>query len=127
MEASGLTKIRAFPTKSGQNISSSVRFTKTRAFAAKSGQNISSSVGVTKSRAFAAKSGQNISSSAEVTKSRAFEAKSGQNCAILLNSAQFISGFARELFDFHWYYWKHIRYSCGNHTRFKTCYFKTTL
>ena len=60
MEVSGLTKIRAFPTKFGQNISSSVRFTKTRTFAAKSGQNISSSVEVTKSRAFAAKSGQNI-------------------------------------------------------------------
>ena len=52
VEASGFTKTRAFPTKSGQNISSSVGFTKTRAFAAKSGQNISSSVGVTKSRAF---------------------------------------------------------------------------
>ena len=38
----------AFPTKSGQNISSSVGFTKTRAFAAKSGQNNSSSVGFTK-------------------------------------------------------------------------------
>jgi hypothetical protein len=42
VEASGFTKTRAFPTKSGQNISSSVGFTKTRAFAAKSGQNISS-------------------------------------------------------------------------------------
>ena len=39
----GFTKSRAFPTKSGQNISSSIEFTKTRAFAAKSGQNISSS------------------------------------------------------------------------------------
>ena len=52
VEASGFNKTSAFPTKSGQNISSSVGFTKTRAFAAKSGQNISSSVGVTKSRAF---------------------------------------------------------------------------
>jgi hypothetical protein len=33
VEASGFTKTRAFPTKSGQNISSSVGFTKTRAFA----------------------------------------------------------------------------------------------
>jgi hypothetical protein len=72
VEASGLTTTRAFPTKSGQNISSSVGFTKTRAFAAKSGQNISSSIGFTKSRAFATKSGQNISSSVGVTKSRAF-------------------------------------------------------
>jgi hypothetical protein len=52
VEASGFTKTSAFPTKSGQNISSSVGFTKTRTFAAKSGQNISSSLGVTKSRAF---------------------------------------------------------------------------
>ena len=40
-EASGFTKTRAFPTKSGQNISSSVGFTKTRAFPTKSGQHIS--------------------------------------------------------------------------------------
>ena len=57
VEASGFTKTRAFRTKSGQNISSSVGFTKTRAFAAKSGQNISSSLGVTKIRAFAWKCG----------------------------------------------------------------------
>ena len=55
VEASGFTNIRAFPTKSGQNISSSVGFTKTMAFPTKSGQNISSSVGFTKTRAFAAK------------------------------------------------------------------------
>ena len=79
VEASGFTNTRAFPTKSGQNISSSVGITKTRAFAAKSGQNISSSLGVAKSRTFVAKSGQNISSSVGVTKSRAFAAKSGQN------------------------------------------------
>ena len=56
VEASGFTN--TFPTKSGQNIFSSVGITKTRAFAAKSGQNISSSLGVTKSRDFSAKSGQ---------------------------------------------------------------------
>ena len=39
VKALGFTKSRAFPTKSGQNISSSVGFTKTRAFATKSGQN----------------------------------------------------------------------------------------
>ena len=52
VEVPGVTKTRVFPTKSGQNISSSVGFTKTRAFAAKSCQNISSSVVMTKSRAF---------------------------------------------------------------------------
>ena len=87
---------------------------------------VSGSLGKTKSRAFAAKSGQNISSSVEVTKSRAFAAKSGQNCANLL-SKQYVLDFAQELSDFPWYYWNHITYSCGNHTRFKTCYFKTTL
>ena len=79
VEASGFTNTRAFPTKSGQNISSSVGISKTRTFVAKSGQNISSSLGVTKSRAYPAKSGQNIFSSVGVTKSRAFAAKSGQN------------------------------------------------
>ena len=50
VEASGFTNTRAFPPKSGQNISCSVGITKIRAFVAKSGQNISSSVRVTKSR-----------------------------------------------------------------------------
>ena len=59
MEVSELNKIRAFPTKSGQNISSYVGFTKIRAFPTKSGRNISSSVGFTKTRAFATKCGQN--------------------------------------------------------------------
>ena len=53
------TKTRAFPTKSGQNITTSVGFTKTRSFPTKSGQNISSYVGFTKTRASAIKSGQN--------------------------------------------------------------------
>ena len=56
VEVSVFTKTRAFPTKSGHNISSFVGFTKTRAFEEKSGQNISSFVGFTKTRAFAAKS-----------------------------------------------------------------------
>ena len=37
VEASGFTKTRAFPTKSGQNISSSLGVTKIRAFAWKCG------------------------------------------------------------------------------------------
>ena len=68
VEASGFTKTRAFPTKSGQNISSSLGVTKIRAFAWNCCQKISTSVGLTKSRAFAAKSGQNISSSVGVKK-----------------------------------------------------------
>jgi hypothetical protein len=52
-----VAKSRAFPTKCGQNISSSVGGTKIRAFPAKSGQDISSSVGGTKNRAFPTKSG----------------------------------------------------------------------
>jgi hypothetical protein len=123
-----VTKSRAFAAKYGKNISSSVGVTKSRAFAAKSGQNISSSVGVTKSKAFAAKSGLIISSSAEETKSRAFAAKSGQNCAILLSRHNLFRALPENyLISIDWYYWKHTRYSCGNHTRFKTCYFKTLL
>ena len=79
-----MTKSRAFPWKSCQNISSSVGITKSRAFAWKSCQNISSSVGMTKSRAFAWKYCQNIFSSVGMTKSRAFAWKSCQNCANLL-------------------------------------------
>ena len=80
----GITKSRAFATKSCQNISSSVGITKSRTFATKCCQNISTSVGITKSRAFAAKCCQNISSSVGFTKSRAFAAKCCQNCANLL-------------------------------------------
>ena len=44
VEVSGFTKTRAFPAKSCQNISSSVRFLKIRAFPTKSGQNISKAI-----------------------------------------------------------------------------------
>ena len=54
-----MTKTRAFPTKSCQNISSSVGMTKTRVSPTKSYQNISSSVGMTKTRVFPTKSCQN--------------------------------------------------------------------
>ena len=57
VEASGFTNTRAFPTKSGQNISSSVGLTKIRALAAKCGHTFLALYAWAKSRAFAAKSG----------------------------------------------------------------------
>ena len=76
----GMTKTRAFPTKSCQSISSPGGMTKTRAFPTKSCQTISSSsVGFTKSRAFFTKSCQTISNSVGFTKTRAFPTKSCQN------------------------------------------------
>ena len=44
-----------------------------------------------------------------------------------LNVVYFANPTTKELFDFSLYYWNHITYSCRNHTRFKTCYFKTLL